>query len=492
MNYPSNKKASLPVKFLKVILVAFFLTLLYSCDEGDTVVVTEDVQNVIPNADLAFALFPETELPFILVSPGEKLFAATMDTDLNGEIDGAYFQSGTDDILIKSDETSKLPQLLVASTGERLFFYFNEDLTSVTLRYLGDEDSPEVTENIIINPDDYIFETQLGDKAAQVANKLDPKESIQLAATMLGFLASSMGCIISASSIPFTFGLSSAPTILTCSSAVAGLAGTVVAVANSQGAQIETGALNFVSNGFLLSDTVFCGLGVDRGACVTAALGLTDLLFSVRAKEADDAINEPKTGWYKGTYTIGRHYRHGDCTIQTFLGRTENFYIYIGDVTSPNNIVVYIKSLVPDIPNIYMLPEDWRDTNGVINIFRFIWEYKEEDAEGNRIVYKRIFLGDFNRDSKNTLALSIGTDIFGLTPEHTGEFLASIRPPLNPTPDTGYCGEGPNGERNYRYGLYEVQTNYLGPNPPEELTTVQTERISSLLGQSKDSFILEE
>ena len=187
--------------------------------------------------------------------------------------------------------------------------------------------------------------------------------------------------------------------------------------------------------------------------------------------------NNSQVKWFEGTYTIG-HW--GDPTSQNYncgedYGNVGNFYILVGDLSIPDQIVVYYESIKSGLPNVYHQAyyqiQDINDPNdSSYNQFGVQWQ----EQIGNNI-WRGFGLGGLEFSEDHLTIISPG-DSGGIAkievPEGTG---------------TSEC----NGNYLFIYDLQNINGSYVGDVPPASLNDSQIQIMNDVLNGVIDGHIEE-
>lgn len=219
-----------------------------------------------------------------------------------------------------------------------------------------------------------------------------------------------------------------------------------------------------------------------------------DLNVSVKKADGTHIIDSPvvfstfsdKVGWYVGTYTLGKISSSGiysSCGSQ--FGESGKFYIYIGDITKLNEFVVYHKSIIQGWPNFYsrstLVPEAFNNPLSP-NFYRTV------NVQG----WNKAFVPDPNI-TVNTLFSTFYLGYLTLSADQskvsTKMLELSGKADQDVPRDTGSteC----RGDKLFSYNIIS-NANYVGKNPPSDLSATNLEKIDQLLKDRTLSIIIEE
>ena len=219
-----------------------------------------------------------------------------------------------------------------------------------------------------------------------------------------------------------------------------------------------------------------------------------DLNVSVKKADGTHIIDSPvvfstfsdKVGWYVGTYTLGKISSSGiysSCGSQ--FGESGKFYIYIGDITKLNEFVVYHKSIIQGWPNFYSRSN--LDNEGFNNPLSPNF-YRTVNVQG----WNKAFVPDPNI-TVNTLFSTFYLGYLTLSADQSKvstKMLELSGYAAQDVPrDTGSteC----RGDKLFVYNIIS-NANYVGKNPPSDLSATNLEKIDQLLKDRTLSIIIEE
>jgi len=271
-------------KLLKFFVCVWVITLCDSCEtyfDSEAAVVTikdegvisdTDIDDgVLTDADLIFGIFPETETPYVYLTPEKELIVST-DHNLNGEIDGVYFAVAEENVFIRIAESIDLPSSVSTSSGEFLFFDYNDDLTLATMTYINADNVTKIYNNIPIQEIwDHDLNPSISNKS--IYKKDENYKSVQLGLDLSAFYISAIACIAGVYSLPATFGLTAALTGAACFSAGFNSVKALNSIMVSAGDEpiINPKSLNTIEDGLFVADVLSCPK--DAFSCLSAASG---------------------------------------------------------------------------------------------------------------------------------------------------------------------------------------------------------------------------
>ncbi len=190
--------------------------------------------------------------------------------------------------------------------------------------------------------------------------------------------------------------------------------------------------------------------------------------------------------WYVGTYTLD-HW--GDISTNTLYncgsqyGEIGEVYIFIGNTTQENQIIVYYKSIINSLPNIYKKPSyttyDFNSpSSSFYHDFRPLWQENlgEDPNSPGEYLYR-----DFSLDW-----LHLSEDESFITHSQYWDGSAIYRIP------SGTGIEDCNGDYEYFYSINNVYLTLIGSNPPNNLSNAEIERFETLLTDDNINEIITE
>ncbi len=265
----------------------------------------------ISDNEMAIGYFPDSQTPYVFLDENHYTIVA-YDQNIDSTVDGVYLKSGDSQALMSFDTDNYLPKAITSSDGALISFYYNEELTSVTVlfHYENQDDETFVIET---NPDDLTF-------GALGRSSMEPNDGIIEAGSLFlqvaGFSSSVVTCLLAGTvaigGAPVTGGLATALTgpaaILSCSSAVAGFVGFLdTQNPNEQLLPTEIYVLN--STGIVL-DTINCA-SLNLFSCLGAVTNLGPIALNTLS----DAINNlaPPPINISGSWTL-KEYGFGSYT----------------------------------------------------------------------------------------------------------------------------------------------------------------------------------
>ncbi len=221
-----------------------------------------------------------------------------------------------------------------------------------------------------------------------------------------------------------------------------------------------------------------------------------DLDVSVKKANGTPITNSPAVfstfsdtvGWYEGTYTLGQYPSDVglfyNCGSQ--YGESGKLYIYIGDIKKNGQIIVYYKSIISGMPDVYQKPgyitTAFNNPSSPLFYRSFNSRWQDSfDPDPNITVDTLV-----REFSLGYLTLSIDqSKVSTKILEISGSGRASQDVPT----DTGTteC-------RGHKLFLYDVisEANYIGKNPPSGLSATNLEKIDRLLKDETIDSIIEE
>ncbi|MCF6222979.1 MAG: hypothetical protein L3J34_04545 [Flavobacteriaceae bacterium] len=252
----------------------------------------DDILTILDN-EMAIGYFPDSETPYVFFD--ENLYTImAYDQNLDSTVDGVFLKSGDSQALIYFDPDSYLPTSITSSDGDLISFYYNEELTSVTVKfqYENQDDASVIIET---NPDDLTFDAfkRRGISSKKNGGTIAGAKVFLNAAT---FATSFVTCIVSSAvavaGIPLTGGLATALTsttaLLSCSSAVAGFAGFFTA--QNPNTQLVPTEITTINTAGTAVDAVRCFLQKDIFSCISVGLGIGTIALNELSEYLNNKI----------------------------------------------------------------------------------------------------------------------------------------------------------------------------------------------------------
>jgi hypothetical protein len=189
--------------------------------------------------------------------------------------------------------------------------------------------------------------------------------------------------------------------------------------------------------------------------------------------------------WYVGTYTIDHH---GDASnfyynCGTQYGEVGDFYVFIGDTTKPGQIIIYHKSIIDGLPDMYQ--------SSLASVKRY--------NDPNDTYYRsfgtnwQVSIGP--TDNGRTRSFSFGImklleDSSGLVQFFPSGGEASITIP-DGTADPG-CQISSSIGYGYKflYSIQNINATYIGAEPPPDLNYADLDRFNILLSDPENRYII--